>query len=159
MYKYCVSLYSGLMMGVMVLGIVISSYYVQILINTTTPFMLVRLLIVLCLMAYVFFPKIRNQLARAFIALFGITLITFSIITLVSPTFLGHFNYFLPIGDVLGFLEGGILASLVSIELPSKKSQLMARSLAYSNFLVMSFYKKVLQDLTTGQKRLGYKQS
>lgn len=136
MYRTVVTLYSTAVLGASWYGIENPSYYVGILLKESPNFLLARIFIVLSLLAYVYIAglscnTVRNLLAIAGFVIFGLALVTF-----FSPTFFGHFSFYVPIGDVFIAIEGGILAMIVSAEIPSYKTHFFKTQLA--RFRVMS---------------------
>lgn len=94
------------------------NYLLQELVALGEPFVLARLFLILALFSYMFFPKARTILFRGILLLTGLSAIAFGSVTMFSPMFFGHFSSYVPIGDVFIFLEGGILAMLLVLELP-----------------------------------------
>ena len=58
------------------------------------------------------------------------------LISLVSPTLLGHGNSYILFGDSLTLIEGGILAIVLSAELSVRRSRFMTGGFLYIKSLV-----------------------
>src|ERR1051326_5428339 len=105
MRKYIVLLYSGVVLLITWLGAYKPSYYLHVFISTQAPYVLVRCAVVLSLLAYALLPSVRSYNVRYVMGLGSAGLIALSFMAMVTPTFMGHFNYYIPIGDVFIWLE------------------------------------------------------
>ena len=131
MKKLGVLLYGIGLLGISLYGLSNNSYYIQIFINLSKPYMLVRSLLIMVLAAYTFVPQLRLYVTRALLSIGGIMLMALGLISLASPTLLGHGNSYILLGDSLTLIEGGILAIVLSAELSARRSRFMARSFLY----------------------------
>lgn len=94
------------------------NYLLQELISLEEPFVLARLFVVLALVGYMFFEASRTVVFRAVLLLTGFMALGFGMVTMFSPMFFGYLGTYVPIGEVFIFLEGGILALLMALQLP-----------------------------------------
>ncbi len=124
MKKSTVTLFGISVLALSWYGINNPSYYFDILLSDTTPFLYARILLVLCLAAFVFFYKLRTYTVKFLVGLSGVALFFTAFLTIFSPSLFGYFNNYVPIGDSLIFIEGGIIAAVASSELPGHHSKL-----------------------------------
>jgi hypothetical protein len=96
------------------------------------------------LLVYVFRPQTRTSLSQSAMRSLGMTLLAFGLVTFSSPTFFGHFDGYIPFGDTLLFIEGGIVATLLSLELPVFGTSSKERNLRYLAALLATQSKKLL---------------
>lgn len=118
--KINVVLFSGFLIGLTTYALLSPNYYIQSLINLNKNYVVLRTLLALALLAYVFFPKLRTYLAKTLMGAAGAVLLVFGVITIFSPTLMGYSLNYISIGDTFIFLEGGVLSMLLSMELPAK---------------------------------------
>jgi hypothetical protein len=144
MQKLNVLAFGTVSLGLTTLGLVWQNYYLDLLVSSGGGFLLIRVMAVAFMLAYVFRPQARNHLAQSAMRSLGITLLIFGLVTFFSPTFLGHFNSYIPFGDTLLFIEGGILATLLSLELPVHGPSLMDKNLKYLAVLLAAQPRKLL---------------
>lgn len=148
MKKFSILLFSSCLLGFSFYGLSSNSYYVQILMNTSVLFIYARLALVAVLLLYVFVPSLRLYTARAMLRLGGIFLLSLGLMSIGSPSLLGHAPTYVLLGDSLTLIEGGILSIVLSVELSAQRSRFISRSFGY-----------VLSLFTTPRKKLAYAQS
>jgi hypothetical protein len=83
------------------------------------------------LAAYAFVPQVRLYATRNLLSVGGTILLSLGVISVSSPTLLGHAGREILVGDTLTLIEGGILAIILSAELPARQSRLLAKSYLY----------------------------
>lgn len=127
MKKFNVLLFGISILGLSFYGLLTNSHYVQILINVSVFFIYVRIVLVAALLAYVFVPSIRLYTTKALISVGGILMLSLGLISLGSPSLLGHTNTYILFGDSLILIEAGILAIVLSAELSAQRSQFMVK--------------------------------
>lgn len=130
MKKFSVLLYGTSLLGLSVYGLMNQSYYMQIFLNLSTPFVVARIILIVALLAYAFVPAVRIYTARNLLGLGGMILLSFGLVSIFSPSLLGNITGYVLIGDTLSFIEGGVLASLLSMELPARRSSYLAGALS-----------------------------
>lgn len=118
MKKLSVSLYAATLLSLTLYGLLSHSYYVQILINLSSPYVLVRCLIVAMLVLYAFVPQVRLHSTKTFLGMSGTALLIVGLMSICSPTLLGYSTKYVLLGDTITMLEGGILGVVLSAELP-----------------------------------------
>src|SRR5476649_794284 len=114
MKKLGVILYGIGLLGISLYGLLNHAYYIQLFLNLSSPYMLIRTMLVMVLVAYNFVPQLRLYVTRALLSIGGIMLMALGLVSLGSPTLLGHGNSYILLGDSLTLLEGGILAIVLS---------------------------------------------
>lgn len=129
MKKFSVLSFSFIVTALTAYGLVFPNYLLQELMSFSEPFILARLGLLLILLMYVFFSKIRLKGMRYLLFLASLTALSFGVSTLVSPMLFGKFNDYVPIGDVFIFIEGGIIGLLMAAELPVIESQTISPQL------------------------------
>jgi hypothetical protein len=131
MKKLVVLLFGLSLLGFSLVGMSDNSYYIQLFLNLSKPYVLVRAALVMVLAAYAFVPQVRLHATRNLLSIGGTILLSLGIISVSSPTLLGHAGREILVGDTLTLIEGGILAIILSAELPARRSRLMAKSYLY----------------------------
>ncbi len=129
--KFNVTVFSFSSLGLTLYGMMQPSYYTKLLISSGGVYLLLRIIVAASLLTYVFFPQARTFVAKTFLATMGTALLGFGLVTFVSPTFLGNLSTYIPIMDTLLFIVGGILALLMTLELPAHRSALIDKQLVY----------------------------
>jgi len=140
MKKFNITLFSVFALGLTSYAMLWPNYYIQLLVSPRLSFAAIRILASALLAAYVFLPQARTYFARSLLRAFGITMLLMGINTFASPTFFGYSTGYVPIGDTLIFLEGGILSMVLSLELPAYQGTLISRisdNLRYRYFAVL----------------------
>ncbi len=122
MKKFWVLSFSLAVMGATAYGLARPSFEMQNLLEFSDSFVMVRILMVLLLVSYVFIERVRVSGSRMLMTVFSLSMIGVGIAAIVSPTLFGYFNNYLPIGDTVIFLEGGIIGALLAFELPLHQS-------------------------------------
>ncbi len=143
MKKISVLLFTICLLGVCFYGLSTNSYYVQLLVNLSTPYVYVRIAVVAALVAYAFIPSLRLYVTRALLGFGGGLLLILGLVSLGSPTVLGYASGYTLIGDSLTLIEGGILAIVLSTELSARRSSMLVRSFAYIQSLVVTRPRKL----------------
>ncbi len=124
MKRFGVIIYSISLFSLSKYGLSSHSYYVQMLINLSRSYDFYRLVIIAFLVSYAFIPQLRIAFTKFLLGTSGLGILSLGIASLISPNLFGHINNFLLIGDSLYLIEGGILAVVLSAELPYKKYHL-----------------------------------
>lgn len=119
-------------------------YYIDLLISSDKSFVLIRILATVFMALYVFRPQIRTYFTRSIMRSLGLALMLLGVMTFLSPTFFGQFPTYIPIGDTLLFIEGGILATLLSLELSVQGSTPKGKYLQYLAVLLSAQPRKLL---------------
>lgn len=99
-------------------GLIEPGFYINLLVSSSGGLAAIRMVAAVFMLLYVFQPQFRNYLTQGLMGSWGIVLIAFGVTTLAYPTLFGMFPHYIPLGDSLIFIEGGILASILSLELP-----------------------------------------
>jgi hypothetical protein len=131
MKKLVVLLFGICLLGFSLIGVSDNSYYIQLIMNLSKPYILIRAVIVMVLAAYAFVPQVRLYATRNLLSVGGTILLSLGVISVSSPTLLGHAGREILVGDTLTLIEGGILAIILSAELPARQSRLLAKSYLY----------------------------
>lgn len=118
MSRISVFLFSAVTLLLTIFSLSNPNYLLQELVSTQEPFVLARLFLVLVLVGYMFFEASRTVVFKAVLLSTGIMALGFGMIMLFSPMFFGYLDTYVPIGEVFIFLEGGILALLMALQLP-----------------------------------------
>lgn len=118
MNRISVLLFSVLTLLLTVFSLSNPNYLLQELVSLQEPFVLARLFLILVLISYMFFEASRTVVFKAVLLSTGIMALGFGMITLFSPMLFGYLGTYVPIGEVFIFLEGGILALLMALQLP-----------------------------------------
>ncbi|HYF97049.1 MAG TPA: hypothetical protein VD947_03350 [Patescibacteria group bacterium] len=74
---------------------------------------------------YSFIPSVRTLSTRNILGIYGLSMVVFAAGALVAPGVFGQFWGYMFLGDMLMLVEGGILATVLSLELsvhPSPRS-------------------------------------
>ena len=144
MKKMYILLFSLLAIAVSVYGIIRPTYFIQLLFDLSPSFMLARMSLAFMLLLYVFWPEVRTTAMKTLMRLAGLGYLLFGVITFISPTMLGYFDQYVPIGDVGLFLEGGILALLLAALLPIRRPHLVVATPAIFKDIAASQFWKML---------------
>ncbi len=122
MKKFWVLTFGLAVMGVTAYGIARPSYEMQNLLEFSELFVIGRIMMILLLVSYVFIEQLRLPGFRLLLGAASLAMLSLGISTIVSPTLYGYFTNYLPLGDTVIFLEGGILGLLLAFELPLYRS-------------------------------------
>lgn len=106
-----------------VYGLLFPGFVIQQVIGNGSSFVLGRLLLAGLLAGYVLFPAMRCRELQLLFRLGGAVLIGYGLAASMSPMLFGLADAFIPIGDVFIWLEGGVLALLLSLDVPLNKIQ------------------------------------
>lgn len=128
MKKLLVAFYSIFLLGLSFYGLYSNQYYLEIFMNLSQPFMIARVLLVVVLLAYAFVPQVRLYATRNLLASLGLILLVTGVFTTYSPSILGQTTRAIFLGDTFAMIEGGILAALLSAELPARRTRYLASS-------------------------------
>lgn len=131
MKKLVVLIFGICLLGFSLIGVSDNSYYTQLFLNLSKPYILVRAALVIVLAAYAFVPQVRLYATRNLLSIGGTILLSLGVISVSSPTLLGHAGREILVGDTLTLIEGGILAIILSAELPARQSRFLARGYLY----------------------------
>lgn len=131
MKKLVVLLFGVCLLGLSLIGMSDNSYYIQLFMNLSKPYIFVRAMLVMALAVYAFVPQVRVYATRNLLSVGGTILLALGVLTVSSPTLLGHAGREILVGDTLTLIEGGILAIILSAELPARKSRFLATSYLY----------------------------
>lgn len=151
--KINVVLFSVFCLGLTLYSVLLPGYYQQFLISSTNGLFLIRFMICAGLLIYVFRPQLRTYFAQALLRASGWTLLLFGISTFISPGFFGHSVSYVPIADTFILLEGGVLALLLSIELPAHEPTAKNKSLQYFASLLVTQPKKLTRSAARANSR------
>src|SRR4051812_16508641 len=106
MKKFGILLFGTALLGTSLYGLFTQSYYVELLINLTTPFVIARIVLVLVLVLYVSVPGVRHHIVKILLGLAGMAMLALGLTAMYSPTIVGHEASYIPLGDVLTLIEG-----------------------------------------------------
>lgn len=149
MKKLGVLLYGFAVLGLGFYGLSNHSYYVQVLINLGRPYMVVRTALVIILVFYAFIPWLRTYVAKTLLGIGGMTLLFMGLLSVGSPSLLGHLHIWMRPGDNLMLIEGGILAVVLSAELSARRTRFMARSYAHVQLLFVTQPRKLVYSVVS----------
>lgn len=149
MKKINVLLFGISILGFSFYGLSTSSFYVQILMNTSVPFTYARIALVAALLTYVFVPSLRLYTTKALVSATGISMLLIGLISVGSPSLLGHANTYILIGDSLILIEAGILAVVLSAELSARRTQFTMKAFNYTQALFTDSLKNVAHTKMT----------
>lgn len=144
-----------ILLGLSFLGLSTGSVYVQILINTTTPYIYARVALVAALLLYAFVPSIRLFTTRALVGASGITMLLAGLISIGSPSLLGLASSYMLPGDSLTLILAGILAIVLSAELSAQRTRFMANAFGYIKSQLASRPKSVAHAKTANRPVRG----
>jgi hypothetical protein len=154
MRKLSVLAFSVMTVAITIYGFIQPSYHLQQLINVSPSYASFRIIAALVPAAYVMVPRLRTEFAKKLIRIFGVFLLSFGAITFVSPTFLGSFWNYLPLGDVFISIEGGVLALLLSLQVPANQPPLLAADWnAFKDRFALSRTQKLLSSTTNSKAK------
>lgn len=125
MRKFSVLAFFVLTAAITIYGFIQPSYHLQQLISISPGYALFRIAAALVPAVYILVPRLRTDFAKKLLSVYGVFLLSFGAITLVSPTFFGSFWNYLPLGDVFISIEGGVLALLLSLQVPATQPALL----------------------------------
>jgi hypothetical protein len=86
----------------------------------------------------------------------GFLLLSLGIFTILSPGLLGHLNNWVLLGDSITLLEVGILAIVLSAELPARRTRNMIRIFYYGRLLFISNPKELIYSLLVVAKSFRF---
>jgi hypothetical protein len=138
--KLSVLLFSLLTLAVTAYGLLWPNYMLHSFIEFSESFVQARVLLAIVLFFYTFSPHVRTTSIKLLISFGACLSLAFGIITMFSPMFMGRFNHYVPIGDVFIFLEGGILALLAVVELPTYDTRLRLTEVTQHKLPVLSHF-------------------
>lgn len=138
MKKFAVLFFSISLIGLSYYGLHSNIYYIQMLMNLGEPYMFSRTALIMALAAYAFIPGVRLHSTKALLGFGGMALLSLGLVSVCSPTLLGQTNNYVLIGDAISLIEGGILAIILSAELPARKTIFMATSFYFIQSLFAS---------------------
>ncbi len=136
--KFNVLLFTFGLLGISFYGISNNLYYVQILMNLSTLFIYIRIAVVTVLLTYVFVPSMRLYTTRTLLSISGVLLLSLGVISVGSPSLLGHTNPDILLGDTFTLIEAGIFAIILSAELSAQRSRFIVRSFRFVRSLIVS---------------------
>lgn len=110
------------------------SYYQELLVSSTPGLLILRTIVCASMLAYVFRPQTRTYFAKTLMRAGGMTLLLFGLATFIYPGLFGTSVAYVPIADTFILLEGGILALLLSLELPAHEPLTTSRNLRFQYF-------------------------
>ena len=148
MNKLCVLLYAIAVFGLSYYGLSSHSYYVQLLINLDRPYMFVRATLIIALTVYAFIPWLRISVTKALLGIGGVALLSLGLTAICSPSLLGHLNTWMLPGDSIMLIEGGILAVVLSAELPARRTKFMAKGYTYVQLLLSIQLRRLVYSTT-----------
>jgi uncharacterized membrane protein len=122
-------------------------YYIGLLLSPQKGLLLMRLVVAFALLAYAFRQTIRTRFTQHAMRSFGVSLLILGAMTLFSPTFFGQFTSYLPIGETLLLIEGGILAFLLSLELSVQNHSPFDQNLSYLAALLAAQPRKLISAI------------
>lgn len=120
-------LFSVLLLGLSIYGVLSGSYYVQTFLNLDIVFMLARIALVVALFSYVFISSLRTHTTRALLFVGGICIFMFGAISVVSSTFMGQSISYVRLGDSILLLEAGILSIILSVDFALRRFRFSTR--------------------------------
>lgn len=145
MRKFNISVFAGFSLGLTLYAMASPGYYTELLISSSGLYLLLRVVIAAFMLAYVFLPQVRTYYSQTLLGTVGAAMLLFGFATFISPTFFGRLTTYIPIVDTLLLIEGGILAMLMSLELPAHRSQLIDKNFEYVASLMAVQPKKLSQ--------------
>lgn len=137
MKKLFVVLFSGILIGISFFNLSKNLFFLPVLMNMSKPYVIMRTVLVAILVCYAFVPRLRLHLSKSLLNTMGLLLITLGIVTIISPGLMGHLNDWVLLGDSIIAIEGGIIAIVLSAELPYK----IPRFLIGALYLTRSIFK------------------
>lgn len=145
MKKINVSLFSVFCLILTLYSLSWPSYYQELLISSSPGLLALRTIICASMLGYVFKPEVRTYFAKTLMRAGGMTLLLFGLTTFVYPGLFGTSATYVPIADSFILLEGGVLALLLSLELPAQEPVAASRNLRFQYFanLLASHPKKL----------------
>ena len=120
MKKLFVVLFGSGLLGISFFDLSKSLFFLPVLINTSTLYAVIRTVLVVILVGYTFVPKLRLHLTKSLLSTVGLLLVSLGIFTIISPGLMGHLNDWVLLGDSIIAIECGILAIVLTAELPYK---------------------------------------
>lgn len=161
MTKQCITIFSAFVLGLSYYAIQNQTGYINSFMDTGAVYVGLRVAIVAILLTYTFIPKLRTFFARDVLAVAGLGLMAFAVTATVSPTLFGNLQAFFPFGDAVMLFEAGILARLISIELPAYKPRVAENSLENSvvkyDSTLASFQMSQMVETSPKQRKLAAK--
>lgn len=154
MKKFGVLLFGISLLGISYYGLSNDSYFIHLLMNLDEPYMYARLGLVTALLAYAFIPQLRLDTTKSMLGGGGVMLLLLGVLSLYSPTMFGNAYSYVLIGDMLTLIEGGILAIVLSAELPARKTTFIARGLIYVQLTLANLPTKLAHPLSQQPKSL-----
>lgn len=161
MTKQCITIFSTFVLVLSFYAVQNQTGYINSFMETGAVYVAVRVALVAILLAYTFIPKLRTFFARDVLTVAGLALMAFAVTATVSPTLLGSLQSFFPFGDAVMLFEAGILARLVSIELPAYQphpvENALENSLVKYDSSLASFQMSQMAEATPTQRKLATK--
>lgn len=108
-------------------GLLFPGFAIQQIIGNAPSFVVGRLLLAGLLAGYVLFAVMRCREIQLLLRIGGGILIGYGLAATMSPMLFGFAEAFIPIGDIFIWLEGGVLALLLSLDVPLKKARRSSR--------------------------------
>lgn len=150
MKKISVIAFCAFTVAITFYGLIEPSYHLQQLINVSPGYAFFRIVVALVPTAYLLAPRLRTSFAKKLIRAYGAVLLSFVSITFVSPTLLGSFWNYLLLGDIFISIEGGVLALLLSLQMPASQPALLTTDWkAFKVRLTASHTQKLLPAVTS----------
>lgn len=145
MKKISILAFSILVTAITIYSFLEPSYHLQQLIIAHTGYAIFRMTAALVPAMYFVVPRLRTDFAQKLLRAYGVGLLSYGAITFFSPTFFGSFATYIPFAEVFIAIEGGVLATLLSIELPAGQPALISNHLLTLRSQLMSQPQKLLQ--------------
>lgn len=144
MKKFNVLLFGISILAISFYGLSTNSYYIQVFMNLSEPFMYARSALVAVLLLYVFVPSFRLYTTKNLVGASGVLMLCLGLTSVASPTLLGYTDAYMLLGDSLILIEAGLLAIVLSAELSAQRSQFIMSAFAYIQSLFTNPLKDVL---------------
>lgn len=161
MTKQCITIFSLSVLGLSYYAVQNQTGYINSFMETGAAYVGIRTIIVAVLLAYTFVPKLRTFFARDVLSVASLGLMAFAVTAIFSPTLFGNLQSFFPFGDAVMLFEAGILARLISIELPAYQPRTTLSGLENSvvkyDSTLASFQMSQMAEATPKQRKLAAK--
>lgn len=143
MKKLFVVVFSGSLLSISFFNLSSKLFFLPILVNLSKPYVIMRVVLVTILISYAFIPHLRLHLAKNILSISGLLLVSLGVFSVISPGLLGHLNNWILLGDSLTLIEGGILAIVLSLELPYRVPKFLIGAAYLTRSLFKTISKKI----------------
>lgn len=148
-YKLATLAFALSISAISIYGIFQPTYELGLFLGLNPHFAQARLMIAAILISYAFIPAIRLKVSQLSLLFCGLIFLGIGVISMISPGMLGDFSRYMVIGDLVILIESGVLAILLSAELPVRKSAPRTDLLMPAYYI----YQLALQHITPVKSR------